>query len=209
MSSVLPVLTVYAVYLFAAMSPGPAVFFVMRTAVASRRLGLRGALGVATGTTLWVCVAAVGLTAALRASPLLSNAIRWAGAAYLLRLSVRLARAAAAREDAGPAAVFAPRDAKAAYAQGLATNATNPGTALFFTALLGLYGVERLPVGAQAAVYAGIPCLSLGWYGSLALAFSHERLAARYLALRRPLDAVLAALFFLLAGKLVLAGLGR
>ncbi len=205
----IPVLTVYAVYLFAAMSPGPAVFFVMRTAVASRRLGLRGALGVATGTTLWVCVAAVGLTAALRASPLLSNAIRWVGAVYLAFLGVRLARAAATKDDGTPAVGFAPRDEKAAYAQGLATNATNPGTAIFFTALLGLYGVERMPRGAQAAVYCGIPVLSLCWYGTLALAFSHPGLAKRYLRLRRPLDGLLALLFFLLAGKLVLAGLGR
>lgn len=202
------VLTVYAVYLAAAMSPGPAVFYVMRTAVASRRLGLRGALGVATGTTLWVSIAALGLTAALRHSPLLWNAVRLAGAAYLLLLAWRLARAGLAADDGAPAAGFAPKDARAAYAQGLATNATNPGTALFFTALLGLYGVERLPAAAQAAVYGGIPVLSLCWYGTLALAFSHERLAKRYLDLRRPLDAALALMFLFLAGKLGLAALG-
>lgn len=205
----LRVLTVFAVYLAAAMSPGPAVFYVMRTAVASRRLGLRGALGVATGTTLWVAVAALGLSAALKASPLASGAVRAAGAAYLLFLGARLGRAAFGPGGGGAAEDFAPRRGRDAYAQGLATNATNPGTALFFTGLLGLYAVETMPRAAQAAVYAGIPLLSLCWYGTLALAFSDERLARRYLRLRRPLDAALAVMFLALGLKLALATAGR
>lgn len=208
MTTALGVATVYVVYLLAAMSPGPAVFYVMRTAVASRRLGLRGALGVATGTTLWVAVAALGLSAALKASRAASGAVRLMGAGYLLYLGWKLGRAAFVSGPEKTAEVFAPRGGRAAYAQGLATNVTNPGTALFFTGLLGLYGVERMPAGAQAAVYVGIPLLSCAWYGSLALAFSDERLARRYLRLRRPLDAALAVVFLLLGGKLVLAAAG-
>jgi threonine/homoserine/homoserine lactone efflux protein len=204
--SVLPrLLTIFAVYLLAAVSPGPAVFYVMRAAVGSRRLGLRGALGVATGTAVWVCVAAFGLAAVLKRSPLLSAAIRAAGALYLLYLSWRLAQGARGPRAADdPAPHFSPRGAAGAYAQGLATNVTNPGTALFFTALLGLYHVESMPGAAQAAAYAGIPLLAVGWYSALALAFSSERLAGGYLRLRRPLDASLAVLFLALGVKLLL-----
>lgn len=191
-------------YLLAAMSPGPAVFYVMRTAVASRALGRLGALGVATGTTIWVIVAALGLAAALKASPFLSGGIRLAGGAYLLYIAVKLGLAALERGDAGAMKGFAPKNAKAAYAQGLATNVTNPGTALFFTGLLSLYHVETMPSAAQAAVYAGIPILSMCWYGTLALTFSNEKLARGYLRLRRPLDASLAVLFVALGAKLVL-----
>jgi len=203
MTLVLRVLTIFAVYLLAAMSPGPAVFFVMRAAVASRRLGLRGALGVATGTTLWVGVAAFGLAAALKNAPAVSGAIRCAGGLYFLHVAWRLARGALSRADAESAPRFAPRSAAAAYSQGLATNATNPGTALFFTGLLGLYRVELMPPAAQAAVYAGIPALSAGWYGALALAFSSERLARAYMRARRPLDAVLGLIFLALGVELL------
>jgi len=204
MSVLLRLATLYAVYLLAAISPGPAVFYVMRAAVASRSLGLRAALGVATGTTLWVGVAAFGLAAALKSSPALSAAVRGAGGLYFLYLAWRLALAARA-PDADPAALsrFAPRGGAAAYAQGVATNATNPGTALFFTGLLGLYRVETMPPAAQLAAYAGIPVLSLCWYGSLALAFSSARLSRAYLRLRRPLDAGLAVLFLALGLKLI------
>jgi threonine/homoserine/homoserine lactone efflux protein len=175
----------------------------MRAAVGSRRRGLSGALGVATGTALWVCVAAFGLTAALKSSPAASAAVRGAGGLYLLSLAWKLARGA--RSSAAPEAParFAAGSAAAAYAQGLATNATNPGTALFFTALLGLYRVEELPRAAQAAVYVGIPLLAAGWYGSLALAFSSARLSRAYRRLSRPLDAALAVVFFILAAKLL------
>jgi threonine/homoserine/homoserine lactone efflux protein len=198
-------LTIYAVYLLAAMSPGPAVFFVMRAAVGSRRLGLRAALGVATGTTLWVGVAALGLAAALRSAPVLAAAIRLAGGLYFLRLAWRLGRDAFQRAESARGPAFAPRGGAAAYAAGVATNATNPGTALFFTGLLGLYRVDLMPRAAQLAAYAGIPLLSCAWYGALALAFSGARLSRAYERLRRPLDAALAALFAVLGVELLRA----
>lgn len=197
-------LTVYAVYIVAAMSPGPAVLYVMRTSVGSRSLGARAALGVATATTIWVCVAALGFSTVLKDAPRLMDAIRAAGGLYFLLLCFKLARSAAtAAAEKAPA--FVPRSPRAAYAQGVATNATNPGTALFFTGLLGLYDVPAMPRPAQLAVYLGIPVLSLGWYGSLSFAFSDARLSRGYLRLRRPLDAGLAALFLFLGVKLILS----
>lgn len=196
-------LGLYAVYLLAAMSPGPAVVYVMRTSVGSRGHGLRAALGVATGTALWVGVAALGLAAALKGAPRLMDAVRGAGGLYFLYLGWRLGRSAATA-DAGGAPKFLPRSPWAAYAQGVATNAVNPGTALFFTALLGLYDVTGMPRAAQLAVYGGIPVLSLSWYGGLSYAFSHARAARAYLTLRRPLDGALAALFAVLGIKLLL-----
>ena len=197
-------LAVYVVYILAAMSPGPAVVYVMRTSVGSRGLGRRAALGVATGTTLWVGVAALGLTALLKESPRLSDAIRAAGGAYFLFLSWTLGRSAAAAQT-GSAPKFLPRTPWAAFTQGVATNVTNPGTALFFTALLGLYDVQRMPLGGRLGVYCGIPVLSAGWYGGLSYAFSDARLSRAYLKLRRPLDGALAALFVVLGIKLILS----
>lgn len=196
-------LTLYGVYLLAAMSPGPAVAFVMRTAVGSRAMGRRAALGVSTGTALWVCVAALGLSAAVQGSPRLVSALRLAGGLYFLWLGWKLGREAARARGPEVSPGFQPRSARAAYLQGLAANGGNPGTALFFTGLFGLYEVHLMPAAAQAAAYLGIPLLSLAWYGSLALVFSAPRLARAYLSLRRPLDAALALLFLFLGARLI------
>ena len=198
-------LSLYGVYLLAAMSPGPAVAYVMRTAVASRALGRRAALGVATATTLWVAVAALGLAAAMQASPRSLDLLRLAGGLYFLWLCWTLGRGAASVRAAADAPDLRPRTAWKAYLQGLAVNAANPGTALFFTGLLGLYEVHRMPAPAQAAVYLGIPALSALWYGALALVFSAPRLARAYLSASRVLDAALALLFLALGLKLIAA----
>jgi threonine/homoserine/homoserine lactone efflux protein len=195
-------LAVYAVYLVAAMSPGPAVLYVMRASVGSRGLGRRAALGVSTATTIWVLVAALGLSTVLKGSPRLMDAIRLLGGLYFLRLCWVLARSAAS-PAAERAPAFVPKSPRAAYVQGVATNATNPGTALFFTGLMGLYDVPAMPRPAQLAVYLGIPVLSLSWYSGLSFAFSDERMSRAYLKLRRPLDGGLAALFLLLGLKLI------
>ncbi|MFI5345237.1 MAG: LysE family translocator [Elusimicrobiota bacterium] len=197
-------LTVYVVYLLAAMSPGPAVVYVMRTSVGSRWYGRLAALGVATGTALWVGVAALGLSAFLKNAPGVMAAIRAVGGVYFLYLAWKLGRSAATAA-AGSGPKFLPRSAWAAYAQGVATNTTNPGTALFFTALLGLYDVPGMPFAAQLAVYCGIPVLSVAWYGGLSHAFSDARLSRAYMNLRRPLDGGLAALFVFLGVKLLLS----
>jgi threonine/homoserine/homoserine lactone efflux protein len=196
-------LAVYAVYLLAAMSPGPSVLFVMRTSVSSRSLGARAALGVATGTAGWVLVAALGLAALLKASPRAMDGIRVAGGLYFFKLCWGLARSAATAEAAA-APRFAPRSGRAAYARGVAVNATNPGSALFFTGLIGLYGVQEMPRAFQTAVYLGIPVLSATWYSLLSRAFSHARVSGAYLRLRRPLDGALAALFLVLGTELIL-----
>lgn len=200
-------LALYAVYLAAAVSPGPAVVYVMRTAVGSRPLGLRAALGVSTATTLWVLVAALGLAAALKSSPVAQSFIRGAGGAYFLYIAWKLALSARRAGEDSLGRALAPRSSWTVYAQGVATNATNPGTALFFTGLMGLYDVPAMPAMARAAVYCGIPALSLGWYSTLSLAFSDRRVSRAYLGLRRPLDGTLAAVFVVLGAKLIQSAL--
>jgi threonine/homoserine/homoserine lactone efflux protein len=179
----------------------------MRTSVSSRRLGLRAALGISTSTTLWVCIAALGLAAVLKNSPRLMDLIRVVGGLYLLRLSWGFGQSAATPRRAEAAALL-PNSARAAYLQGVATNATNPGTALFFTALLGLYDVPAMPAAGRLAVYGGIPLLSFLWYAALSRLFSHPRLSKAYMALRRPFDGCLAALFLFMSIKLILAAKG-
>lgn len=199
----LKLLPLYAVYLAAAMSPGPAVMYVMRTSVGSRPHGLRAALGVATGTLLWLLVAALGLAAVLKSSPRATDAVRGFGGAYFLYVAWRLALSARRPDEAELSGKPRKRSLWSAYAGGVATNVTNPKTALFFTALMTFYDVPAMPGPARAAVYCGIPALSVGWYSTVSVAFSHERVTRAYLSRRRVLDGCLAALFLGLGMELL------
>ncbi|WP_149535638.1 LysE family translocator [Siccirubricoccus phaeus] len=122
-----------AAYLAVVILPGPAV-----TALVARVLarGLGGApafiAGCATGSLLWFAVAAAGLAALAASFAPLFQAVRYAGAAYLLYLAWKLWRSAAQ-----PMAGEAPPDGAARlFLTGLSINLGNPKAVVFFLALL-------------------------------------------------------------------------
>ncbi len=74
-------------------TPGLDTVLVLRTAAAEgpRRAGL-SALGVIFGCLIWALVVAVGLGTLLAASQLAYTILKWAGAAYLVWLGVKMLR---------------------------------------------------------------------------------------------------------------------
>jgi threonine/homoserine/homoserine lactone efflux protein len=115
--------------------PGPAVLYIVGCSLRQgRSAGLLSVLGICTGTLVHVVAAALGLSAALRASPVAFSIVRYTGAAYLVWLGVR-----ALRGDEGLAGrPSAPRRETPIqiFKQGVLVNVLNPKTALFFLAFL-------------------------------------------------------------------------
>lgn len=75
--------------LILAATPGPVwLYLISRTLAQGRRAGYFSMLGVAAGLTLHVLLAAFGLTVILLAIPFAFEAIKIAGAAYLLWLAI-------------------------------------------------------------------------------------------------------------------------
>ncbi len=115
--------------------PGPNLLYIMTRSIADgRRVGIASALGVETGTLVWVAAAAAGLAAVLASSELAFNVVKWAGVAYLVYLGLHtlLRPAPDQLEGATPAGA----SLRGAYLQGLVVNVLNPKVALFFLAFL-------------------------------------------------------------------------
>ncbi|MFC5300100.1 leucine efflux protein LeuE [Azospira restricta] len=71
--------------------PGPNSIYVLTVAARSGvRHGYAGALGVFVGDSLLMLLTALGAASVLQAHPLLFNAVRWVGAAYLAYLGIKL-----------------------------------------------------------------------------------------------------------------------
>ena len=146
--------------LLLAVTPGPGIFYVLaRTLAGGRREGFQSSFGTFFGGLFHVFAAAVGVSAILAASALAFRTVKYAGAAYLIFLGIKMIRsrnvplpdqAAAdqsAAENASPAAnapatlrpvdlpAFRPT-ARAAFRQGILTEALNPKTALFFLSFI-------------------------------------------------------------------------
>jgi threonine/homoserine/homoserine lactone efflux protein len=140
--------------------PGPAVLYVVvQGAEQGRRVGLASVLGIHLGTLVHVAAATVGLSALIVASSLAFNAVKFAGAVYLIFIGVRkLLGRDEPRLEPGRQKVSYRR----AFMRGAVVNVLNPKTALFFLALLPQFiDTDRGGVWSQALLL-GLVFVALG-----------------------------------------------
>jgi threonine/homoserine/homoserine lactone efflux protein len=115
-----------------AITPGPGIFYVLARSIAGgRREGVNSTLGTLVGGTFHVFAAALGVSAILAASALAFRTVKYAGAAYLVWLGIRMI---GSRNAEMPLKASAP--ANGAFRQGILTEALNPKTALFFLSFI-------------------------------------------------------------------------
>jgi threonine/homoserine/homoserine lactone efflux protein len=139
--------------------PGPSVLYVVSQSVSGgRRVGLASVLGIHVGSLVHVVAAAVGLSSLIVSSARAFEAVKLAGAAYLVYLGVR--RLLDRRAHLGAAAEARPLGH--AFRQGIVVNTLNPKTALFFLAFLPQFvDVSRGTVAVQV-VALGMTVVVLG-----------------------------------------------
>ncbi|HEU5156484.1 MAG TPA: LysE family translocator [Streptosporangiaceae bacterium] len=145
-----------AVAALVTITPGLDTVLVLRTTVSSGRgAGYLAGVGVATGCLLWATASAAGLTAVLAASRFAFDALRLAGAGYLLWLGVR-ALWGARRTTTEPAGGPLPMNGPAALRQGLTTNLLNPKVGVFYMSLLPQFMPHDAPVFWTSLLFAAI-----------------------------------------------------
>jgi threonine/homoserine/homoserine lactone efflux protein len=133
----MPEKAAFFTFLFAAfmlnIAPGPDMLYVIGRSVGqSRRAGVVSALGVFVGCWVHILAAAFGIAAVLRSSPLAFNVVRYAGAAYLIYLGIKMV---VKRTDLS-SQELEPEKLGSIFRQGAITNMLNPKVAIFFLAFL-------------------------------------------------------------------------
>jgi threonine/homoserine/homoserine lactone efflux protein len=132
-------------------TPGQDTALTIRnTLVGGRSGGLATALGVASGLTIWALATSVGIVALLLASEPLFQAVKYAGAVYLVYLGIQALRqairpSAAAQEDQSAQGAVRRLTVLAAFRQGVISNLGNAKIAVFFASLL----PQFVPAGAE------------------------------------------------------------
>ena len=129
------------------MAPGPDNLQVLARGMSQgRAAGLVAALGFAAGITFHTTLATLGVAALLRSSPLAFQAIKYAGAAYLIWIGIKALRsqglATAHERPAQPL--------WSVFRQSVFGNMLNPKVTLFFLVFLPQFiephGVQGVPV---------------------------------------------------------------
>jgi threonine/homoserine/homoserine lactone efflux protein len=119
-----------------ALTPGPAVVYIVaRTLAQGRACGLSSVLGVALGNLANAVGAALGLAALFAVSSAAFTVVKWAGAAYLVYLGIKLWRAKPAVAD-GTVAQAPAQPLRRVFRDGFLVALLNPKTSLFFAAFL-------------------------------------------------------------------------
>ena len=103
-----------------------------RSLAGGRREGVNSSLGTFVGGLFHVLAAALGLSAILAASALAFHTVKYAGAAYLVWMGMRMIRS---RNAEMPATSAGPPPS-GAFRQGILTEVLNPKTALFFLSFI-------------------------------------------------------------------------
>ncbi|MGO4857599.1 LysE family translocator [Arthrobacter sp. 2MCAF14] len=148
--------------------PGPDFALVLKNAPRGPGSAATTAIGIMVGNTILALLAVLGVTALLGASEVLGNAIRIAGAAYLLYLGARALLEAFGRPrtqaTAAPEPGFGFRG-NSPFLQGMVSNLLNPKVAVFYLSLFPQFNLAPLPPLGQHALMAGIFLLTaLVWY---------------------------------------------
>jgi threonine/homoserine/homoserine lactone efflux protein len=123
-----------------AVTPGPGIFYVLaRTLAGGRREGILSSLGTFAGGMFHVFAAALGVSAILAASAVAFHTVKYAGAAYLVWLGIRMIRTRNAELPVEALAL-----SRSPFGQGIVTEVLNPKTALFFLSFIPQFISPRL-----------------------------------------------------------------
>ena len=154
--------TQFSIFLIAAVilafTPGPGIAYVIaRTASGSKGDGVASTMGTAIGGMVHVVAAALGLSLLISESAFLFSILRYAGACYLIYLAIRILMIPnptdinPATHNIGKLRVFW---------EGVAVEAFNVKTALFFLAFIPQFVNPNLPLPSQFVIYGTI-CVTL------------------------------------------------
>lgn len=134
---------VLAVWAVAVAPPGPDTLLVLEQSVTrSRRHGLAASIGIALGISVWVILAAAGVSALVQAQPVAIAVLTVAGGLFLVWLAIRSWRAGSeavpvdatvpAQLSFSPSSPSSPSSPLRSLALGVVTNLTNPKAVVFF-----------------------------------------------------------------------------
>jgi threonine/homoserine/homoserine lactone efflux protein len=121
--------------LASALTPGPnMIYLVSRSICQGRAAGFISLIGIASGSLVYIVCTSLGITSIIMALPYAYDALRLAGATYLLYLAWQALRPK--RRAAFVVRNLSPDSNRKLFTMGLVTSVLNPKAAVFYLSLL-------------------------------------------------------------------------
>ncbi|EMD1213810.1 LysE family transporter [Vibrio alginolyticus] len=168
--------------LFGAMTPGPSFILVAQTAMSkSRSEAMCISIGLGFGASIFAFIASMGLIALFDAVPEFYVAFKVLGGLYLCYLGVKMWRSSKSKVDSTDAELTnKPAHFKAVFL-GLATQLSNPKTAIVFSSVFAAMLPVKVPAHTTSVLVAGVFVLNFSWYFLVSVLLSSPKAQASYL----------------------------
>jgi threonine/homoserine/homoserine lactone efflux protein len=211
MSEALPLFGITAALAIGTVTPGPSFLMVARTAVASGRAeGLAASVGMGIGGVTFATLALIGLHTLIERLPTLYLGFQILGGIYLIYLGTRIWRSA----NEPLAVSFTSASVRhlslgRAMLLGLATQLSNPKTAVVYAAIFAAFLPQgtSLPIGIAIVVFVFL--LETSWYALVTLAMSSAGPRQAYLRGKSWIDRLAGGVMMMLGLRLAWsAGVG-
>jgi len=200
-------LTLIGVWIIALISPGPDFIVTMRYSIAhSRRDGVFVALGIATGTTIWVTAGIIGLGVLLTQLSWLVFIMRTVGALYLAYLGIKAILNAHHPMQTlmeGVGSLSSRR--MSSWRVGFLTNISNPKALAFFVSIFVTLLPAHPPFWFQVTIIMIMVVTVATWFCIVACLFSLEPITRMYRRAKKWLDYLTGGLFVALGVRLALS----
>jgi threonine/homoserine/homoserine lactone efflux protein len=173
-------------------TPGADMAMVSRSVlIGGRREAYATTLGILAGCLVWAIVSAAGVAAVLAASETAYDALRLAGAVYLVWLGIQSLLAARRGEYRATGEQRRGAGRTSAFRQGLLTNLFNPKIAIFYSTFLPQFIGPGDPALLLSILLASVHIgLGLVWLTGYAWLLDRAVTAFKSSRVRRTLDAL-------------------
>jgi len=168
--------------LFGAMTPGPSFILVAQTAMSrSRSEAICISIGLGLGASIFAFIASMGLIALFNAVPELYLAFKVLGGLYLFYLGVKMWRSSKSKVDSADAELANKPSHFKAVVLGLATQLSNPKTAIVFSSVFAAMLPVKVPAHTTSTLVMGVFILNFSWYFLVSVLLSSPKAQASYL----------------------------
>lgn len=190
------------------LTPGTDTMYILGRSISQgKKAGILSALGIASGALVHCVFAALGLSLILAKSAMAFEIVKYAGAAYLIFLGIKMLISKSdsefkLTEDKGQISY------RKIYISGIFTNVLNPKVALFFLAFLPQFIDPNYAQSSLPFLILGLTFVFTGTIWCLTLAFFASRLSdiiRQNYKIKKWLDKITGGIFIVLGIKLALS----
>ncbi|WP_281556353.1 LysE family translocator [Thalassomonas sp. RHCl1] len=196
-------LSLAAICLMGAMSPGPSLAMVLKHTVSGGRVnGMITAVAHGVGVALYAVFTVMGLALIIKQTPWLFELIRYAGAAYLVWQAIKAltANSSSAKLDYQQTRVTKMQSAN----EGFMIAFLNPKLAIFFLALFSQFIDVNANLVQKIIMVATVGGIDGLWYVLIALILSQSALLTKLKNNVNVVEKITGVAFLLVAARIVL-----